>query len=188
MRIFALETDVEKIIRRFCNENERVLFVTPYHILSFFFATIREFVMSMFLVAAGVFAWWMGWPVLPAIGMLLLVWVIFVFFNLLKASVDLLYDSLVVTEEKVILIDQTSIFKQQIRPIYIDNIGAISAETQFWNIFPFGTVKIHLKEGLGGNVIVLEYVPKASEVAAVISSIVTEYQRKMGKEDRPARL
>jgi len=184
MRIFALETDVEKIIKRFCNENECVVLVTPYHILSFFFASLREFILSIVLAAAGVFAWWMEWPMLPVLGILLFVWVVFVFFNLLKASVDWFYDCIVVTHEKVILIDQTSVFKQEVNPIYVDNIGAISTETQFWNIFPFGTVKIHLKEGVSGNTLTLRYVPKAQEVASAISSVITAYQRKEGKEEQ----
>ena len=183
MRIFALETNVDKLIKKFLNEGEDVILVTPYHILSFFFASLREFILSIVLIAAGVFAWRMEWPMLPVLGILFAIWVIFVLFNLLKASVDWMYDCIVVTEDKVILIDQTSVFKQEVSPIYVDNIGAISTETQFWNIFPFGTVKIHLKEGVSGNTLTLRYVPRAQEVASVISSIVTKFQRNVGRED-----
>jgi len=184
VRIFALETDVQKIIKRFCNEGECVHLVTPYHTLSFFFASLRDIVISGVLIGAGVFSWQMGWPMLATIIVLTVVWFVFVFFNLLKAYLDWAYDCIIVTQDKVILIDQTSIFKQEVKPIYVDNIGGISTSTQFWNLFPFGIVKMHLKEGLGGDSLVLRYVPRASEVAAVISNIVTEYQRKqMKKED-----
>ncbi len=183
MRIFALETDVQKIIKRFCDEGECVLLVTPYHTLSFFFASLREVATSVLLVGAGVFAWYMGWPMLITIGVLLVVWVIFVFFNLLKAYLDWLYDCIVITNDKVILVDQSSVFKQEIKPLYVDNIGGISTQTQFWNIFPFGVLTIHLKEGLGGDSLQLRYVPNVEEVASIISNVVTQYQRKLQRKD-----
>lgn len=178
MRIFALETDVQKIIRRFCDEGECVRLVSPYHTLSFLFASLRDVVITVLLVGMGMFVWFMGWPMLPTVGILCFAWLVFVFFNFLKAYVDWLYDCLIVTDDKVILVDQTSVFQQEVKPIYVDNIGGISTTTQFWNVFPFGTVKIHLKEGLGGDTLSLKYVPRAEEVAAIISGIVTTYQRK----------
>jgi hypothetical protein len=56
-------------------------------------------------------------------------------------------------------------------------VGGVSTQTQYWNIFPFGIVSVLLKEGLGGDRIVKKFVPRAQEVAAKISEVVTKYQR-----------
>jgi hypothetical protein len=45
-------------------------------------------------------------------------------------------------------------------------------------LFPFGSLTIHLKEGLGGDAVKLRYVPHAKEIASVVSEVVTQYQRK----------
>lgn len=176
MRIFALETDIEKVKQKFCHSGECVLLSTPFHTFSFFFSSLREILITMILFGVGFVAFAYGLPMGWVLGILLFIWVIFVFFNLLKAYVDWLYDFIIVTDHQVILVDQTSIFKNEIRPIHVDNIGAITTSTQFWNIFPFGTLKIHLKEGLGGDTVTLKYVPNAEEVAATITRSVSAHQ------------
>lgn len=178
MRIFALETDIEKIKARFCGNGECVLHTTPFHTFSFFFASLRDILVTVVIFAAGTGAVTFGVPMAWTIGICALLWFIFVSFNLLKAYIDWLYDCVIITSDQVILVDQTSIFKHEIRPIHVDNIGAITTSTQFWDLFPFGIVKIHLKEGLGGDTIVLRYVPRAGEVAAIITGAVTEHQRR----------
>jgi hypothetical protein len=112
------------------------------------------------------------------VGILSLLWFVFVFFNLIKAYIDWAYDFILITTDKVILLDQTSFFKREIKPIHIENIGGVSTETQFWDIFPFGTLCIHLKEGMGGQNITKYYVPRARKVAGILSDVVTKYQRK----------
>ncbi len=73
--------------------------------------------------------------------------------------------------------DQTSIFRHEITPLNLESVGGVSTGTQFWNIFPFGTLTVHLKEGFGNERITKRYVPHAEEVAAKISEVVTKYQR-----------
>ncbi|MCA9370717.1 MAG: hypothetical protein KC680_02020 [Candidatus Peregrinibacteria bacterium] len=176
MRIFALETDINKIKQKFCHSGESILLSTPYHTFSFFFSSIRELFITIALFVVGIIAFIYDLPMGWTLGVLLFIWVVFVFFNLLKAYVDWLYDFIIVTDHQVILVDQTSIYKHEIRPIHVDNIGAITTSTQFWNIFPFGILKIHLKEGLGGDTVMLKYVPHAEEVAATITRAVSSHQ------------
>lgn len=181
MRIFALETDRQQVIRRFCHdhEGECVVLLTHYHFLYFLFAILREIFLTVVFItitfalgASGLF---------PLTGLLLTVgmlWFMFVFLNVFKSYIDLKFDFIVVTTDKVIVVDQTSIFKQEVKPIHVENVGGISSFTQFGSIFNFGGITIHLKEGLGGDQITLRYVPKAQEVAARISDVVTRYQRR----------
>jgi len=177
MRIFALETDTEKLKKQFLAEGEQEVLMTYYHGLSFFFASLREMILTILLVGAGIVATMFNAPLGWTVGTLFLLWFVFVFFNLLKAYIDWAYDFILVTTDKVIFVDQTSFFHQEIRPLNIENVGGVTTRTQFWDLFPCGIVTLHLKEGLGGDHVTKKYVPHAQEVAARISEVVTRYQR-----------
>jgi len=151
--------------------------MTYYHGLSFMFAIVREIFLTVALFGAGITAWAFNLPMVWVTGILMGLWFVFVFFNIIKAYIDWYYDFILVTTDKVILVDQTSIFKQEVMPIHIENIGGVSVFTQFWSIFPFGGICIHLKEGRGGEDISKKYVPRAQEVAGKISDVITCYQR-----------
>lgn len=178
MRIFALETDPQRIIRRYCHEGECAVLVTRYHGLSFLFATLREMLITVLCFGVIVLAWRLAWPMGVVLFLVAVVWFVFVFFAVVKAFLDWRFDMIIVTTDKIILVDQTSIFRQEVKPMHLENVGGISASTQFWNIFPFGQLTIHLKEGLGGDSLVLRYVPDAQRVAATISDVVTRFQRR----------
>ena len=177
MRIFALETDTEKLKQRFISEGEEEVLMTYYHGLSFFFASLREMILTILLVAIGIAVGAWGAPIGWTVGVLFVLWFVFVFFNLLKAYIDWAYDFILVTTDKIIFVDQTSIFRQEIKPLNLENVGGVSTKTQYWDIFPFGIVSVHLKEGLGGDRIIKKFIPRAQEVAATISEVVTRYQR-----------
>ncbi len=180
MRVFALETDPDKIKRQFLSPGEREVLFTRYHALSFFFACIREILITVALFGIGVFALFQGWPMFWITGALAMTWAVFVFFSIFKAYIDWMYDFIFATTDKVVLVDQTSFIRRKINPIHLDNIGSVTAVTQFWGIFNFGIIKLHLKEGLGGDTITLRYVPNATEVVAKIADVVTNYQRRLG--------
>ncbi|MFA6259758.1 MAG: hypothetical protein WCX29_04105 [Candidatus Peribacteraceae bacterium] len=188
MRIFALETNRQRLIKRFCYEEdgECVVLQTGYHTLSFFFAMLREIFMTILFFSAGLTAWIFDLPMFWISMTLLLLWVAFVFFNMLKAYIDWFYDFIFVTTDKVVLVDQTSLFKQEIMPIHIEHIGGVSTFTQFWDIFPFGGICIHLKEGIHGKEISKKYVPNAREFAGQISDVITRYQRRNHGKYPPA--
>ncbi len=177
MRIFALETDTEKLKQQCLSEGEKVVLMTYYHALSFLFASIREIFTTIAVLTIGTTAWYFGAPMFWVFLGLTLVWFFFVFFNLMKAWIDWRYDFILVTTDKLVLVDQTSIFHQKINPIHLENIGSIASETQYANIFGFGKIVVNLKEGEGGQSLTLTYVPNADQVAAKISQTVTYYQR-----------
>ncbi len=177
MRIFALETDKNKIIKRFCHQNEKVVLVTYYHGFSFLFATLRETGITIGLVLLGGVAWYYQLPMGWVVGILFSIWFVFAFLNMLKAFIDWCYDMIIVTTDKVILVDQTSIFKQNINPVHLDNLGSITTQSQFWDALPFGVIRFHLKEGLGGDDIMKRYIPRYRDVSGVISQVMTAFQR-----------
>ena len=177
MRILALETNPENIKKQVLSDGEEIVLMTYYHALSFLFASIREIFFTLIFLGIGTGLWAIGAPMLWVVGMLTFIWFFFIFFNLLKAWIDWRFDFIIVTTDKLVLVDQTSIIRQKINPIHLENIGSIASETQYWNFFGFGKIIINLKEGEGGGVIALTFVPNADEVASKISATVTYYQR-----------
>ena len=177
MRFLALETDINKIKQAYCHDGECEILFTRYHGLSFFFAILREIILTIVLFGLGIVGWFFEWPMGWLAWMLFLFWPFFVVFNVVKAYIDWMFDFIFVTTDKIILVDQTSFFRRQINPIHIENIGGVSIETQLWGLFPFGKLHIRLKEGLGGETIILKFVPYAGKVASQISDVVTRFQR-----------
>lgn len=177
MHFLALETDISKIKQAYCHEGECEVLFTRYHGLSFFFAILREIILTAVFFAVGVYGWMSDWPMEWLAGILFLCWFLFVLFNVVKAYIDWSYDFIYVTTDKIILVDQTSIFKREIKPLHMENVGSVSTETQMWGLFPFGKLRLHLKEGLGGDDLTLKYVPYANKVASQISAVITRYQR-----------
>ncbi len=177
MRILALETDPEKIKQQCLSKGEEVVLMTYYHGMSFFFASLREIFVTVFMFIIGLGLWYVGAPMLWVSVVLFFIWFFFIFFNILKAWIDWQYDFILVTSDKLVLVDQTSIIRQKINPIHLENIGSIASETQFWNLFGFGKIIINLKEGEGGQHITLKFVPHVEQIASKISGTVTYYQR-----------
>lgn len=180
MHFFALETDIEKIKARFlCEGEEQEILTTRYHGLSFLFSSIRELFVTALIFAVGVAAWWFGAPMGYTVLILFAIWFFFVFYNLAKAWIDWRFDFVFITTDKIVVVDQTSIFRHKVNPIHIENVGSVTSETQFWDIFNCGIVRINLKEGEGNEKIILTYVPNAKEVASKVSDVVTRFQKRM---------
>ena len=70
--------------------------------------------------------------------------------------IDWKFDFIDLTTDKVIIVDQGSIFRRTIKQINLENIASVTSKTQFLNLFPFGVVHIDLKEGHGQEMI-LQY-------------------------------
>jgi hypothetical protein len=185
MRLFALDTDVTTIRKRYCTEGECEVLFTRHHWLYFLFKSCRDMFLTAVIVFAGVFVWINEWPLLEAFTILAILWVVFVLVHVLKSYLDWRFDLLLLTSDKIVIVDQTSILGREEKPIHLDNVGGIKASTQFWDVFPFGQLTIHLKEGLGGDAISVGYIPNVEKVAAVIADVVTRYQRK-GHPEKPA--
>lgn len=186
MRFFALETDRNVIIDRYCSPNECVLSITRYHGILFAMRIFKEVIISIFLAAILFGAYVLGIPlggVAIAAG---ITFFLFVFIPSAKAYLDWQYDFMFTTTDKIVLIDQTSIFKQEIRPLHIENIGSISVETQWLGLFNFGKIIIQLKEGQGGAEIIKPYVPNPEKITEIMSHAVTEYQRGQYTSQPPA--
>ena len=177
MRIFALETNIEKLKKNFLSLEEREIRTVSFHWFRFFLNLLRNILLTIALVAGAIAIGFSGlspWWIIAAAWIL---WLFFIFPSLLRAYIDWRYDFLLLTGDKVIVVDQSSLFHKKITPINLENFASVSAETQFWNLFPFGILHFNLKEGTGEGVN-LRYIPAAQEVASVISDTITQFQRR----------
>ncbi|HLD64191.1 MAG TPA: hypothetical protein VI913_04840 [Candidatus Peribacteraceae bacterium] len=177
MRLFALQTDKNQVVERFCHGGESIVRLTHYHWMMFAVGIIQEILVTIGLGILAGMAVFLGMPWGYAAGAFVVTWFAFCFFGILKAYLDWCYDFILITTDKVILVDQTSIFRQTIKPIHLENIGAAGTSTQWWNMFDFGILVLDLKEGEGGGTITKRFVPHARDVAGAISDALTRYQR-----------
>ena len=182
MRIFALETDLEKLKRKYVSANEQEVMTIRYHGFVFFLRLVRDVFASAVLLALGITLDLLGIPLLWIIIPLGFLWIFFVLFKTLQSYIDWRYDCIIVTSNKVVIVDQTSVFHVEVRQMHLENFASVNASTQFLNLLPFGRLCFDLKEGIGQRFCV-KYVPDAENVAAKISSYVEAFAR--GEYRRP---
>ncbi|MCK5019904.1 MAG: PH domain-containing protein [Candidatus Peribacteraceae bacterium] len=170
---------MDKIREKFCQgENECEVLSTHFHGISFLMAIIREMLILFSMICLVIVAMYFGWPMQWPLSIAGFVILILVIPSMLKSYIDWKYDFIIVTTDKVILIDQTSFFRNEIKPIQYDNVGGVSTRTQWLGLFSFGEVRIALKEGEGGTDVIRRFVPHANDVAGKITEMVTKYQRR----------
>lgn len=178
MKIFALETDLQKIKDRFLAHGEREIFTATPHVFRFLTAIIREFLLTVLLVAVAIFTYSTGIFDTPTVVVSFLVlWFLLVFYGLLQAYIDWKFDFIFLTTDKLIIVDQRSLFQKSITPINLENLGDVVAETQWLNLFDFGMMHFALKEGQGPEII-LKFMPHADKLVAMIAQQITLYQRR----------
>lgn len=177
MKLFALETDEQKLIQGFLSHDEQVVMTVNFSVFLFIIRSIRAFFLTLILVAIGVAVTQFGAPVSWTVLILFCLWFVWIFLRWVTAYIDWRYDVLLVTTEEIVIVDQSSLFRVKIRQMNLDNIASVMAETQFLNLFPFGRLQFELKEGTG-KTLVLPYIPHANRVASVISDAMVVFQRR----------
>ncbi len=182
MKIFALETDLEKLKRKYISASEEEVMTIRFHGFIFFLRLARDLVYTAILLALGIGLDVLGIPLLWIMLPLGFLWVFFVLFKTIQSYIDWRYDCIIVTSNKVVIVDQTSVFHVEVRQMHLENFASVNASTQFLNLLPFGRLCFDLKEGIGQRFCV-NYVPQAEDVAAKISSYVEAFAR--GEYRRP---
>ena len=173
-----METDIQRIKARFLTSGETEIFTAHPHFVSFLWHVAWEIFVTVLLLASCIYAYHAD--ILPG-GMALTVfaagWLIFVFFGLVEAYIDWKYDFIFLTTDKLIIVDQMSLFRKFITPISLENLGDVISQTQWLDLFNFGIIHIALKEGNGPE-IVLRFMPHADRLVAKIAEQITLYQRR----------
>lgn len=187
MRLFAIETNVEELKKKFIVENEKAVHVTHMHFLAFlvniFWQTIMMAILAyavLFGMAQGIIAPDFGFWTLVVFGLIYAY-----FFS--SAHVAWKCNFIIITTQKVVLVEQRSMFFQKINPVHFTNINNTRVESQFAGIFKCGVLFIELKIGQQGGAHVQlknEYVPKPNDIAAIIEHgiIMNEKPIKVAEE------
>lgn len=178
MRIFALETNIERIKERFLTSGENEIFTAHPHIMSFLWNVIWEFFVTILLLSASIYSSYAGiFSTGTAVIIFVVCWVFFVLFGLIEAYINWKYDFIFLTTDKLIIVDQMSLFRKSITPISLENLGDVISQTQWLDLFHFGIIHIALKEGNGPE-IHLKFMPHADRLVAKMSEQITLYQRR----------
>ena len=178
MRILALETNIEKMKQGFAADGEELLMTIFYSRFIFTLAVLRQILFTLILIAIGVtLSLYTSWSPLYIGETLLVVWILFVFFPIVKRYIHWRYSFVQVTTAKIIVVDQSSIIHRDVTQISFENFASITSETQFWNLFPFGMLHFNLKEG-GGEEFILRYIPHAQDLSEKIANVMTAFQRR----------
>ena len=178
MQIFALETDINRVKNRFLAHGEQEIFIVTPHVFSFLIHIVRDVLCTLILIAVTSY---MVSIAMVDVGFGLLffsvAWFLFVFFPVVRAYIDWKYDFLLLTTDKLIIVEQMSLFRKSITPISLENLGDVAAQTQWLNLFGFGIIHFALKEG-SGPAVILRFMPNADKLVAKISEQITLYQRR----------
>ena len=177
MRLFALETNMEKLNRGFLSSGEEQILCIRFHGFLFFLRFMRALLATAMIVAVALIAGYARLPPLAILSIAVVVWLPLAGIPLLTGFIDWKYDTLILTTEKLIHVNQSSLFRREIRQMNLENLASVNAETQFGNIFPFGRLCFDLKEGTGQR-LCLNYIPQADRVCTLISDCLVAYERR----------
>ena len=191
MRIFALQTNVDDIRRKFLTEGEKEVLFTTKHALAFVWAfllwtplTLLVFAVLTFIEAQQLLDTVILNALAIAIG-------VFYLFFLLNAYIAWRYNFLFVTTQKVVLIENQSFFYSNITPLHLEHIARTTIESQFFGIFNCGILHIYLRAPISEtkgnpNKFITSYIPHYDDVAAVIENgivILKSNGLEKGKEE-----
>lgn len=177
MRILALETNIEKLNRSLLSPGEQIVLQARFHGFLFSMRALGATIITLIFITVGIGAGMAGISMGIGVPVLFLLWLFVVFRPLLRAFIDWRYDELLVTTEKVIVVNQSSIIRQQIQQMNLENLASVSALTQYGGMFPFGKLHFELKEGIGEG-LKLRYIPHAQGACSVISDCLVQFQRR----------
>lgn len=173
MRLFALETDLETTKRLLMGKREEEVMSVHRHWLPMAFVAVRDVFIGVVLLFTAVMLSAQGVAVL----MLFCGWVVWTFSGLLRAFIEWRYTFLFLTREKVVIIRQ-HVLRRRLLPITLNNIQSVEVESQYWNLFHFGRIHIHLRDS--GEVLTFSYIPYSERVARKLTNVVSMYNQRIG--------
>ncbi len=168
MKIFALETNVQKTIDRLLSPGEQVVLFVRYQGFRFLLGLIRQLVMTLIIAGIAYEFLAIATPLTYVeIGAGVL-WILSVFIPFLFRLIDWRYDCILLTNKKLVSVDQTLIFRCETQAIDLEKIVRVELNTELYGLTSMGKLSIHYEENIED--LTFRYVPHASSVAAQISA------------------
>ncbi|MBI5794558.1 hypothetical protein HZA87_05795 [Candidatus Uhrbacteria bacterium] len=186
MRFFALQTDLGELKKQFMLQDEKEILVTNRHGIVFFVSLLKATAVTVavwaVLVTAFIFA---GTATLRLlIGVLAVVAAVYELYAILNAYIDWRYNILIITTEKIVIINQSYLFYQNVKPIHLNNVRSATCESQFFGIWRCGVLHINLQEMIDNTTkeIVLPYIPQPDFVVSAIEQAISLEKKKASEE------
>lgn len=183
MRFFALETDLRKTVYSLKGRDEPAILFVQRHWMPLVFAVLRAaaslaacVAVVLLLRTVGVEAPWSGVPILA--------WLAWAAVDGLRAYIDWRYTFLFMTAEKLVFVEQHLWTWRRLTPITLNNVLSVTVESQFWELFPFGSLCVHLRDP-NLTSIVFRYAPRPQRIARKIAKVVTSYNRNRSQAPDP---
>jgi hypothetical protein len=188
MQIFALETNVDRLKAKLFSANEREIFTVRRHVVLFVLRTVWYVVLTMILVGVTAYILVAGFlDPLILVPVFLLVWLVFVVVGWIRAFIDWQYDFIFLTNEKLVIVDQTTILRRSITSLSLDSIAQVNSHSQWLNVFGFGTLEIAQREGQTENFI-LPYLPDPDRLVTLISDQISSFNGTKNSPPSPSSL
>jgi hypothetical protein len=187
MKFLALQTDVEVLKKQFIPEGEHEIMTVTRHpvifVLDFIWKTAVFIIVIFFLSAAFAFFQNLANPFIFILFFVLLT--LGYFYTIAVSYIAWRYNFLIITTDKIIIIDHYSFFRQKMNSVHLDMVLRSKFSTQFLGLFHCGTIYIHLDEKNEGStriVKVTTVIAPDAVVGAIESAIALKQQREPGTE------
>lgn len=165
MKIFALQTNCAKLQddvmhgQCICILRKHAITLVP-HSLKFIFLSIVFLSIVEFLSIPEI-AW------IPF-------FIFFLIFPLVRGVIDWKYDRIFVGEHEITIVDQSSIFSQNVKRLDTEKVLSVTGDSQWFDLFNFGTITLRLHEGEATNgetkvTYIRDYKKAISEISRIIS-------------------
>lgn len=188
MKIFALQTNINVLRKAYIIQGEKELLVTHYHWISFVIYTYKHILLTV--AAFSVYSLIIRYELFPLqyalVGMLL--WLVYLGWTIINGFIRYKLNFVIVTTEKVVLIEQVSFFKQHVNPMHLDTIVSTDVNSQLLGLFRCGKVVINLTERTqySSKQVLIEYIPDPNAVAGIIENAIV-LDKKRASIDRGIR-
>lgn len=192
MRIFALETNVEKVKAQFVSPDEPEVFTLRTHHIRVIIHVLP--IVGLYIVLLGIIAF-LALNDLLSPGMVLWsVWLATAYIGLwaLKRYVEWKYDVVIFTTDKLVMVN-SGLFHQKVYPMHYEHAVSATAQSQLLGLFGIGRIQIQMKdipdtketEGITDAMdlrrINIDYIQDAAAVASRITDVFTDFQRRKMK-------
>ena len=158
------------------SRNEELVLAVRYSRFIYLLGIVAQILVT--LIVIGITTALLLYTALPAQWVLLstsIIWVLFVLFPILYKYIHWFYSFVLVTKERLVIVNQVSIVHREVTEVSLENFARVAAETQFWNVFPFGILHFTMREE-NSEPVSLHYVPHAEDAAKKIADVVTTFQ------------
>ncbi len=171
MRFLALEANIRKLKKRFMVEGEEELLSSTRHVFAFLIPMMWIVPSTAVVFMAWATAAGAGFDIFAATA-ILFAWGVFALGMALHGFIEWRYNFIVVTTEKIVIVDHRFVFSQSIRPVPLENIATTDVGSQYLGLGHCGFVNLHLSEVEKGTnkEFRLDRLPKPDVIAGVIEN------------------